>query len=478
MVFLDRLMEMAAARPDALCVSADGRQADYHDIAARVGALAAQIAARRIGPGSVAVTRVADPILDLVVMLALLHEGVAQCSVTALGAAHIDIAADLVVADAAALPDLQRALSGVPCIAADGGFTPAPLQPKIADPGFVAQILLTSGTTAAAKMVPLTRGALVRRTAVRAGYFPSRGGCLCLMPIAAAGGLQTCLSALDAGIRVDLSTNTDAQVASATDPGTRQIVGSPAQFLALMAALKAAGRTAPQITDILLMGGDVTDALIAAAQPMFGGPVVVLYGTTELGACAAFGSNRDGRSGRLRLLPGVEAAAFADDGTRLPDGASGSLRFRAPGMAASYYGNPALTAECYVGGWFSPGDIGSVEDEEITLQGRRDEVINLAGIKYDPARIDHFIAAQRLATDAAAFRFVDPAGAEHMVIAAVVSDDASYDRLRAAIRQEIGAGQFPVGFFRVTAIPRTAMGKPMRGALADQMLAVLARKPG
>lgn len=343
---------------------------------------------------------------------------------------------------------------------------------KLLPDGWNMEVPITTGT---AKAVPLTWANLGDRTALRDLYFPIDGPVLSLMQPAAAGGLQTCLTALKHGLSVDLSDTAAGFLAAVADPALQSIIGSPAQLATLIRGMDALSLTARHVQSCLLMGGAVSKTLQDAADRVFGASVLAMYGTTELGACATYTGAEAAHP--MRLLAGTQAQAVNDAGQVLAEGEEGLLRIKAAGMVQQYFGAASLTAATFRDGWFYPGDTGWVKDGQIRLTGRRDEQINLGGAKFNPGDIDQYIQTLGLTVEGAAFKHTDAQGLETLMIAVVAPDDASYTRLKADIRAAIKPLNCPVGFFRVDAIARNAMGKPLRNVLAGQLQAVMKRRP-
>ncbi len=353
-------------------------------------------------------------------------------------------------------------------------MVPTAIRPVVTPPDVPALLLLSSGTTGLAKLVPLTWGRLWERRILRDAYFPLQGPVVCLMLPSAAGGVQTCLSALWHGTNVDLSDTMDTLTAKAADGATRHIVGSPAQMSALLGQMKTRPAAPGSLSGILLMGGAVSRALSDAAQRMFGCPVTSLYGTTELGACATQICGRDGGEAMtMNLLPGIEAEVIHGTGQLLTDGKTGGIRFRSPCQPDHYWCNSGAGTRNFRDGWFHPGDVGSMSGRRIRISGRLDDVLNFGGIKINPAEIDLRLENALLSCDAAAFKFTGDDGIETLVIAAVAETDVDYALAKSAIMAALGTTGYPVGFFRVAVIPRNAMRKPLRGRLAAAMAQAL-----
>ncbi|QMU75873.1 long-chain fatty acid--CoA ligase [Streptacidiphilus sp. PB12-B1b] len=113
------------------------------------------------------------------------------------------------------------------------------------------------------------------------------------------------------------------------------------------------------------------------------------YGLTETCAATAFNPYDAARIGSVgRPLPS-SAIRIADDGEVLLKG---------PQVFTGYWQNPEATAEALHDGWFSTGDVGSLDDQGyLTITGRKKEIIVTAGGKnVAPAVIEDRIRAYPL----------------------------------------------------------------------------------
>ena len=114
------------------------------------------------------------------------------------------------------------------------------------------------------------------------------------------------------------------------------------------------------------------------------------YGLTETAAAAAVNRPTRNKIGTVGLpLPGV-AIKIADDG---------EILLRGPNVFPGYWHNEAATAEVLDGeGWFSTGDIGSLDEEGfLQVTGRKKELIVTAGGKnVAPAVLEDRLRANPL----------------------------------------------------------------------------------
>jgi O-succinylbenzoic acid--CoA ligase len=149
----------------------------------------------------------------------------------------------------------------------------------------------------------------------------------------------------------------------------------------------------------------------------------------------------------------------------------GRIRLGGPTLADGYLGDPALTATAFTGGWFRTSDIGRWRDGRLEVLGRADDVIVTGGENVAPAAVERVLVAQD-GVAAACVVGVPDAEWGQVVAAAVVLDGtvsggmAIAERLRAAVRTELGRAAVPRILRAVPRIPLRGIGKPDRAATA------------
>jgi len=206
--------------------------------------------------------------------------------------------------------------------------------------------------------------------------------------------------------------------------------------------------------------------------------IVSLYGTTEAGAIAAAPMaaliDRPGAVGYVHA--GVEIEAVDADDKPLPPGSEGILRVRSDTCVDGYVDLAASSTGAFKGGWFYPGDVGTVSgDGLLTLAGRASEVINSGGVKVSPQVIEDVLLSLPEIRDAAAFGAPDAGGITQIWAAIVPNGPVNAPTLRAACFERL-LERAPRRFLRVKRIPRNAAGKILRGELTRMAIAAQARR--
>jgi O-succinylbenzoic acid--CoA ligase len=223
-------------------------------------------------------------------------------------------------------------------------------------------LIETSGSTGRPKRVVLSRAAVTASVEASARRLRTRGQWLLALPASYVAGVQVIARSVIAGHQpvavrdLDFTAglaSTDAGAAlftSLVPTQLHRLLDRPAQVEALRS-----------VHTILLGGGPVDPALRSRATSE-GLRVVATYGASE----TAGGCVYDG----LPL-----------DGVALALGTDGRIRIGGPTVFDGYDGDPVLTAQSLVDGWFLTADAGRLdEDGRLHVLGRIDDVVVSGGV--------------------------------------------------------------------------------------------------
>lgn len=329
----------------------------------------------------------------------------------------------------------------------------------------VCRLPFSSGTTGRPKPVPLTIDTLVDRCIDRREQWMPAQPYFCHL------GLSTGLTFMTFYAHVILGETyiSPGEGAQALQQLQRHnvacLIASPHQLSVLLTSARASSATFPALKTIMSAGAALPDFLGQQLMRRFDAQLVVTYASTEAGSTAIrLGpDSTDGSAGTV--IAGVDVAAFDEAGERLPDGVQGLIGVRRARQPLAYLNEPEATSHAFRNDFFFSGDLGHVVGDQLFLAGRQSEVINAAGIKVDPARVEAAAYAWDGVREAAAFGFFDSRGLE--VIALVFVSDASVavNDLMSHLRSRLGEST-PTRVARVEAIPRNHMGKVNRDELA------------
>lgn len=226
------------------------------------------------------------------------------------------------------------------------------------DPG--PWVVETSGSSGRPKRVVLSREAVLASVHASARRLGGSGRWLLALPAAYVAGLQVVCRSLVAGHRPVLLDDhpTFAAATAALGDASRFVSLVPTQLHRLLETDAEALRTFQTV----LLGGGPIDAALRTRAADEGVRVVATYGSAETaGGCVYDGYALDG-----------VAVALAPDGR---------IRIAGPTLFDGYDGDPALTAEVLVDGWFLTSDAGRLDDDgRLHVLGRLDDVVVSGGV--------------------------------------------------------------------------------------------------
>ncbi len=345
------------------------------------------------------------------------------------------------------------------------------------DPGDVALVLHTSGTTSRPKQVPLSHRNLLAsaRTIVQTYQLGPEDVSLCVMPLFHVHGLvASTLSALLAG----------GSVVAPTRFGAGRFWGDVARYSVTWYSavptihqilLARAGESETPATGAtgLRFARSCSSALAPATmeglETRFGVPILEAYGMTE--AAHQMASNPLPPGGRIPgsvgRATGVRIGIMGTQGALLPPGEAGEVVIRGESVTSGYHGNPDANAAAFVNGWFRTGDQGVLDqDGYLRLTGRLKEMILRGGENISPREIDEVLLAHPAVAEAVSFGRPDAKYGEEVAAAVVLRAPATPEELIAHCRERLAEFKVPKLVFVTDQIPRTATGKIQRRIVA------------
>lgn len=190
------------------------------------------------------------------------------------------------------------------------------------------------------------------------------------------------------------------------------------------------------------------------------------YGGSEVGAVCYIDYNsvqRDlGCVGKAN--PGVDI--FIVDEDYKPVEASkdnpGIIAIRSNTVTAGYWNEPELTAQTIHDGVIYMTDLGYIDDEGyLYLVGRRDDVINIGGLKVAPTEVEDIALRFPSVKECACIPFENGTMGKCLKMLVVVADGCSLDRyaLTGFMEERLEQYKIPKLFEEVEEIPKTFNGK-------------------
>ena len=357
-----------------------------------------------------------------------------------------------------------------------------PAGPGPAGPGGrgAALIMASSGTTGAAKTIPLSEAQLLataRQVANHLGLGPAERGYspLPLFHInALVVGVLACVCS-GASLVVDRRFSLRAFWTTVDNYQVTWLNLVPG-IISILADAPAG--PSPAAARRLRLARSASAPLAVATLDRFerrtGVPVVETYGMTEAASqitANPVGARRPGSVGRAA---GVAVRVTDDDGRPEPPGAIGMVRISGESVAEEYWGpadelappRPARSGD----GWLVTGDLGHFDrDGYLYLDGRADDVINRSGEKIHPRQIEEVLLEDPGVVSAGVVGRPHPIHGEEpvaFVVAASGIDAADLvARLAARCEQSLSRHKRPVDIIVVESLPTGPTGKVKRAAL-------------
>jgi acyl-CoA synthetase (AMP-forming)/AMP-acid ligase II len=344
-----------------------------------------------------------------------------------------------------------------------------------------ALVLFTSGTTARAKMVPLTHenvAASIRAICV-AYELGANDATVAAMPLFHGHGLiATLLATLASGGCVLLpergrfSAHTFWEDMCAANATWYTAVPTIHEILLQRSAREYPGADTVRLRFVRSCSAPLTVATALALEHTFGAPVLSAYGMTETTHQATSQTLRETvREGSVGAATGVSLRIVGTDGMTCAADAVGEVWVHGPTVARGYLADPAETAQNFADGWFRTGDLGSVDqDGYLYLTGRIKNIINRGGEKISPEHVEAVLVGCRGVTEAAVFAIPDATYGERVGAAVVVSPDARFgsEEILQECRGKLAGFEMPERLEVVAALPHTAKGAIDRRAVKDQ----------
>jgi acyl-CoA synthetase (AMP-forming)/AMP-acid ligase II/aryl carrier-like protein len=273
-------------------------------------------------------------------------------------------------------------------------------------------ILLTSGSTAQPKLVPLTQAG-VCHSAFNAGVslrltpqdrlinvlplVHAHGLISGLLTALAAGSSVVCPSAFEATAFLDWLTSFQATWYTAVPTIHRALI---------VAARRRKGNLAPALRLIRSASASLPTEVLNELESLFGVPVIETYGMTEAASQIAANPIERRKPGSVGKSAGAEIAVVDSDGRPLAADEPGEVVLRGPAITRGYYRNDEATRAAFRDGWFRTGDRGYLDsDGYLFLLGRinKVDIINRGGQKVSPAEVEKTLLSHPDVAAAAVF---------------------------------------------------------------------------
>lgn len=468
--------------------------ADYAAFARRAAAFAAFLAGRGVAPGDRVAILMRNTPEYLVALYGIWWAGAAAVPINAklhpreiawivenASARAIVVTPDLAEAAPAGIETVVAGSDAfAAALAGEGPSAPAPR-----DPGDLAWLFYTSGTTGRPKGVMITHGMLAAMslaylvdvdraepedTALYAAPL-SHGAGLYVMVHVLVGARHACppSGGFDPGETLDLAARL----------GRVHLFMAPTMVRRLTDHARKAERRGEGLKTIVYGGGPMYVADIIEAVERFGPVFVQIYGQGECPMCITSlrreevadrahprWRERLGSAGRAQALSEIRIADA--DGNPLPQGETGEILARGVAVMPGYWNAPEATAKALRDGWLFTGDVGSLDaDGYLTLKDRSKDLIISGGANIYPREVEEALLEHPGVSECAVVGRPHPDWGEEVVAFVVPAEGMEVDAavLDAHCLERIARFKRPKLYRFVEALPKNNYGKVLKTEL-------------
>jgi acyl-CoA synthetase (AMP-forming)/AMP-acid ligase II len=261
--------------------------------------------------------------------------------------------------------------------------------------------------------------------------------------------------------------------------------GIPTQLALMLRHERFASTDTSSVRAIAIGGGPASASLVREARKAFGVPVVVRYTCTEAGVGVGTAADDPPEDAELtvgRARPGVELTIRDEGDETVSGGEIGQVCLRSPAAMVGYWRDPLATAEAFTAdGAVRTGDLGYVDDRgRLHLEGRIKEMYVRGGYNVYPLEVENVLAEHPDVAHVAVVARADTVMGE-VGVAVVVprrgSTAPTLESLRTHARERLAAYKLPEAILITDELPRTAMEKVDRRALATLVTSAPATSP-
>ncbi|MDR3468807.1 MAG: acyl-CoA synthetase [Xanthobacteraceae bacterium] len=495
----DGVRRAAAKFRDRTALTFSDRQWSFVELDRAAGRVAHQLLARGLRKGDRVAAYARNSDAYLILWLACTRSGLVHVPVnyaltagelkyivTQSGARAVVYDADLAGTVSAIRPEVAVDFYGRFAAAADGEFdvlaiardASGPwLETADIDDGDLAQLLYTSGTTAAPK------GAMMTHRALMAEY----ASCIIELEFA---GADVALAALPLYHSAQMHCFSLPQLLVGA---TTHLIEAPAPdlVLRLIEEHRITSFFAPPTVWIsLLRHPDFGRRNLTTLRNIYYGasimPVPVLeelrqrlpgvrpfncYGQSEIGPLATVlrPEEHDARPASAgRPIINVETRIVDTEMRDVPPGTQGEIVHRSPQLLMGYWNKPEETVEAFAGDWFHSGDVGTMDEGGyLFVVDRVKDIIKSGGVVVAGREVEEALFKHPAVSEVAVIGLPDPKWIEAVTAVVVLRPGFEPDEaaLEAHARQHLAPFKVPKQFIFTTTLPRNTAGKLLKREL-------------
>lgn len=195
------------------------------------------------------------------------------------------------------------------------------------------------------------------------------------------------------------------------------------------------------------------------------------YGQSEIGPLATVlrPEEHDARPASAgRPILNVETRIVDSEMRDVPPGTQGEIVHRSPQLLIGYWDKPGETTESFAGGWFHSGDVGYMDEGGyIYVVDRVKDIIKSGGVVVAGREVEEALFKHPSVSEVAVIGLPDPKWIEAVTAVVVLRPGFEPDEvgLTTHARQHLAPFKVPKRFIFTTTLPRNTAGKLLKREL-------------
>lgn len=326
--------------------------------------------------------------------------------------------------------------------------------PAQKDPAGIWALIFSSGSTGTPKGIAISGHALQSAALAHHKHLPQPAKpWLLQLPVFHIGGFSIISRAYFLGSRVAIP-DRKPEIAELAGWLASGEVGGISLVPTVLYRLVQQGVSPHEALECVLLGGAPCPDDLYDQGSKLGFPLRRTYGMTE--ACSQIATETDHGSG-MKPLPGMDVA-LSESGEILIDGTC---------LASGYFVDGSIVPLPRTGRYFATGDLGALCGGELTVIGRKSDMILSGGLNIHPLEIENRLVGRKDLVEFAAFSIPDEEWGEKLCLAVVPrnGDTFAESDILDFLRNVLDRRKVPKAVFRMEALPRTPSGKVKRWEL-------------